>query len=81
MGGTPRGQDVSLPTRVGHALKQFTPISAQGFEASNPQSAAASLAGMPIYGKTYEERETLKQQRKQEAVQRRIDKRSRGETK
>lgn len=81
IGGTPRGQDVSLPVRVGHALKQFTPISAQGFEAANPQSAAASLAGMPIYGKTYAERETLKQQRKQEAIQRRINKRERGDAK
>lgn len=81
MGGTPRGQDVSLPTRITHAAKQFTPISAQGFEASNPQSAIASLAGMPIYGKTYEEQAAAKQKRKLDAIQRRIDKRARGEGK
>lgn len=56
MGQTPKEQDVSLTTRLAHAGKQFTPISAQGFEADNPTKAAWSIGGMPVYGKTYAEK-------------------------
>ena len=72
MGDTPKAQDISLPTRVGHAARQFTPISAQGFEAANPEKAVASMLGAPIYGKTYAEKKALKKQR---ATQQRIKKR------
>jgi len=75
MGGVERGKDVSIGTRLGHVARQFTPISAQGFESANPQKAAWSMAGMPVYGKTLEERAAAKAESKRLAVQRRIDKR------
>ena len=75
MGGVERGKDVSIGTRLGHMARQFTPISAQGFESANPQKAAWSMAGMPVYGKTLEERAAAKAESKRLAVQRRIDKR------
>lgn len=65
MGGAPKDVEVSLPTRIGHAARQFAPISAQGMELSNPQSALWSMAGMPIYGRKIEDmlaaKEALKQ--------------------
>ena len=60
MGKTPKDQDVSLPTRIGHAGRQFLPITAQGFSQANPTSAVASLLGSPIYGKTLEEKAAAK---------------------
>lgn len=61
MGGTSKYQDVSLPTRLGHAARQFAPISAQGFDMENPTRAAWSMAGMPVYGKTAAEKAAAKQ--------------------
>lgn len=75
MGSTPKGEDISIPTRAAHVAKQFLPISAQGFESSNPTKAVASLLGAPIYGKTLEERAEAKAAAKQRATQRRINKR------
>ncbi len=60
MGSTPRDQDVSLPTRIGHAARQFAPISAQGFTQGNPQSALGGMLGVGIYGKTREEKARAK---------------------
>ena len=76
MGLTPPGEPITLGTRIGHAARQFTPITAQGFEAANPQKAGWSAIGMPVYGKTYEERAALKEERKRAAIQRRIEKRA-----
>ena len=77
MGGTDKGDDISLPTRMKHAGKQFLPISAQAFEQQNPQSALASMAGFGIYGRTLEQKAEAKAEAKARAIQRRIEKRER----
>jgi RNA polymerase sigma-70 factor (ECF subfamily) len=77
MGGVPKDQDVSIGTRAAHAGRQFLPISAQGMELANPQKAGWSAVGMPVYGKTYEERAAAKEAAKAAAIQRRIEKRAR----
>ena len=73
-----QGQDISLPTRLGHAGRQFLPISAQGFAQANPQSALASIAGVGIYGKTTEQREADKATAKARAAERRQEKKVKG---
>ena len=77
MGNTPKGLNVNLATRLGHVARQFAPISAQGFETANPQKAAWSMVGMPVYGKTLKEQAAAKLERKRTATLRRIEKRTR----
>lgn len=77
MGNTPRDKEISLGTRVEHAAKGFAPISAGQMAGQGAAAGVMGFAGMPIYGKTYEERDRLKQERKEQNIQRRIDRRQR----
>lgn len=77
MGNTPRDKEISLGTRLEHAAKGFAPISAGQMAGQGAAAGAMGFAGMPIYGKTFEERDRLKQERKEQNIQRRIDRRQR----
>lgn len=63
-GGGPEMADPSLTGRVKHAAKGMLPITTQ---APSPEAAALGLIGLPIYGKTKEE----KRQEAKERVEKR----------
>ena len=69
--------DTSLAGRGAHVLKSMQPIAAQQALGSNASvgGAISGFMGAPIYGKTYEEREAIKAQKKAEAALRRAQKR------
>lgn len=77
--GTSPRMNTSLVGRGEHALKSMTPIAVQqsiGDKASQGGGMAGFL-GVPIYGKTFEERREMKEQRKRDAIKKRIEKRER----
>ncbi len=76
MGGTPKGQDISLGTRVAHAARGLNPIAVQQSWDNSATKGVAGFLGAPIYGHTKEERAAMKAEAKRRAIQRRIDKRA-----
>lgn len=75
-GHAPR-MDISPAGRAMHVVKSLTPIAGQQAfgEKSSQGGAVAGFLGAPIYGKTFEERQMEKVQRRQNAIRRRIEKR------
>lgn len=61
-------------TRVGHALRQFAPISGQQYSEGDLTSAVSGFLGAPVYGKTYDQREEAKEQRRQQRLLKRLEK-------
>ena len=91
MGGVKKGEDISLPQRLTHAVGQFTPISLSGMDVNKPEKSLASALGVPIYGKDYDEQAQIKAdrrtavkqpeaiaERKRKAIDKRIAARERG---
>lgn len=75
MGNTDKGEDIPLRARVEHAARGFNPIAIQQSLEGSASKTLAGVLGSPIYGKSFDERELAKEEKRTRATQHRIDKR------